>query len=319
MNRPRAVTALVLVACGLLPTPANAADGPTFTRKEDVIYGRKFGTALTMDVFTPTRGANGKAVILCVSGGWFSAHEAINAGFFNEYLKRGYTVFAVVHGSQPKFTIPEVLKDMNRAVRFIRYHAHDYGIDPDQIGITGGSAGGHLSLMQGTAGDAGDPKAADPVDRTSSRVQAVACFFPPTDFLNYGKPGEDALGRGILTDFKAPFDFHEYDKAKKCYMPVTDESKVLEIGRQIAPINHVSSDDAPTLIIHGDADKLVPIQQAKIFLEKLKDAGVETKLVVKPGAGHGWPNMLQDTTTIADWFDAHLKSGSGAAEKKAGG
>ena len=118
-------------------------------------------------------------------------------------LKRGYTVFAVVHGSQPRYTIPEIVADMNRAVRFIRYHAADYHIDPDRIGITGGSAGGHLSLMQGTAGDKGNPDAKDPIDRTSSRVQAVACFFPPTDFLNYGKPGENAVGRGILQGLQA--------------------------------------------------------------------------------------------------------------------
>src|SRR5439155_3550362 len=101
-----------------------------------------------------------------------------------EFLKRGYTVFAVVHGSQPKFTVPEILLDMHRAVRYIRSHAQDFKIEPERIGITGGSAGGHLSLMQGTAGDLGDPKARDPVERVSSRVQAVACFFPATDFLN---------------------------------------------------------------------------------------------------------------------------------------
>ena len=123
------------------------------------------------------------------------------------FSKRGYTVFAVVHGSQPRYTIPEVVADMNRAVRFIRYHAERLKIDPDRIGITGGSAGGHLSLMQGTAGNRGQPDAKDPIDRTSSRVQAVACFFPPTDFLNYGKPGENALGRGILKGFKAAVRF----------------------------------------------------------------------------------------------------------------
>ena len=77
-------------------------------------------------------------------------------------MDRGYTVFAVVHGSQPKFTIPEVLDDMHRAVRFIRHNAKKYGIDPDRLGITGGSAGGHLSLMQGTAGKAGNPKSPGP-------------------------------------------------------------------------------------------------------------------------------------------------------------
>jgi acetyl esterase/lipase len=283
------------------------ADEPSFTRKEDLIYGRKFGTALTMDVFTPKENANGAAIILAVSGGWFSAHEAISPAFFAEYTRRGYTVFAVVHGSQPKFTIPEVISDMHRAVRFIRYHTKDYAIDPDRIGITGGSAGGHLSLMQGTAGDLGNAEAKDPIERTSSRVQAVACFFPPTDFLNYGKPGEIALGRGVLSGFHAPFDFHEFDKKTNSFVPVNDEEKILAIGRQISPINHVSADDPPTLIIHGDADTLVPIQQAELIIAKFKEVGVPAELVVKPGAGHGWADMLSDVRVLADWFDEHLK------------
>jgi acetyl esterase/lipase len=287
---------------------ARADDQPAYDRKEDVIYGRKFGSALTMDVFAPRENPNGAAVIWAVSGGWFSDHNNIDKGFLDELLRRGYTVFAVVHGSQPKYTIPEVLQDMHRAVRFIRHHAKDYHIDPDRIGISGGSAGGHLSLMQGTAGTAGDSSAKDPVDRESSRVQAVGCFFPPTDFLNYGKPGEIALGCGVLKDFKAPFDFHEFDPAKKAFVPITDVGKIIEIGRQISPITHVTPDDPPTLIIHGDKDFLVPIQQAEIIVDKLKAAGVEAKLVVKQGEAHGWPNWHKDMATIADWFDAHLRA-----------
>jgi dienelactone hydrolase len=198
----------------------------------------------------------------------------------------------VVHGSQPRFTIPEIVKDMNRAVRFIRYHAKDYQIDPDRIGITGASAGGHLSLMQGTAGDTGDKSAKDPVDQVSSRVQAVGCFFPPTDFLNYGKPGEIAIGCGVLKGFKPPFDFHEQDAKTKTFVRITDMDKILEIGRQISPVYHASSDDPPTQII----------------LDKLKSSGVETKLVVKKGAAHGWPDLIKDTAIIADWFDAHLET-----------
>jgi len=144
------------------------------------------------------------------------------------------------------------------------------------------------------------------VDRASSRVQAVACFYPPTDFLNYGKEGEIALGSGVLKDFKAPFDFRELDPRTKSFVPVTDEQKRLEIGRAISPVTHASGDDPPTLIIHGDADKLVPIQQAQVLVEKLKAAGVEAKLVTKPGAAHGWPEQAKDMVTIADWFDAHL-------------
>jgi acetyl esterase/lipase len=304
---------MTLLAAGSISSPCLADGEPAFDRKVDVVYGRKDGMALTMDVITPKSGANGAAVIWIVSGGWYSSHDAINPAFVTEFLKRGYTVFAVVHGSQPRYTIPEIVKDMNRAVRFIRLHAQEYHIDADRIGVTGGSAGGHLSLMQGLAGDLGDKKAKDPVEQVSSRVQVVGCFFPPTDFLNYGKPGENAVGRGILKGFKPPFDFKKADPTTNVARPITDEAVILEIARQISPVNHVSSDDPPTLILHGDADELVPIQQAELVLDKLKSAGVETKLVVKKGAKHGWPDLLKDQAIIADWFDGHLKSHSQAS------
>jgi acetyl esterase/lipase len=298
-----AIWSLLLLAA---TAPLPAAEPPAFTRQEDVVYGRKDGMALTMDVITPKEKPNGAAIVWVISGGWFSSHDAIHPNSVAEYLKRGYTVFAVVHGSQPRYTIPDAVADLNRAVRYIRCHAKDYHIDPQRIGITGGSAGGHLSLMIGTAGDLGDPKAKDPVLQTSSRVQAVACFFPPTDFLNYGKEGEIALGVGTLTNFKAPFDFRELDPRTKSYVPITDEARRLEIGRQISPANHASKDDPPILIIHGDADKLVPIQQAQRIIGRLKEAGVTAELVTKPNVAHGWPNMGADVVTFADWFDKHL-------------
>jgi dipeptidyl aminopeptidase/acylaminoacyl peptidase len=196
---------------------------------------------------------------------------------------------------------------MHRAVRFIRHNAKKFRIDPERIGIMGGSAGGHLSLMQGTAGLPGNPKAKDPVDQASSRVQAVACFFPPTDFLNYGKKGEEALGTGTLAGFPAPFEFRTLDKGKRRFVPVSDKEERRKIGKQISPVYQVSADDAPTLIIHGDADKLVPIQQAELIVARYKEAGVPVKLVVREGAGHGWKDLQKDLTLFADWFDRHLK------------
>lgn len=181
MNRRLFVLLLVLIApLAIMAAPAaTRGDELPYTHQEDVIYGRKFGTALTMDIFKPKRETNGAAIVLAVSGGFFSSHEAINPALVLPLTNRGYTVFTVVHGSQPRYTVPEIVEDMNRAVRFIRHHAADYGIDTNRIGVTGASAGGHLSLMLGTAGSQGDPNAKDPVDRESSRVQAVACFFPP--------------------------------------------------------------------------------------------------------------------------------------------
>jgi len=302
MERPRLglLAGLVLLGMGVAVL---AADEPEVARQEDVIYGRKWGMALTMDVFTPKK-ANGAAVVWVVSGGWFSRHEGINAGAVGEYLKRGYSVFAVVHGSQPKFTIPECVEDMNRAVRFIRFHAKDYKIDPERIGITGGSAGGHLSLMIGCAGDKGEPNAKD-VEHTSSRVQAVACFFPPTDFLNWGREGNELNAKTIQDPFKPAFDFHKQDKKTGLFEPVSDEER-RDILKQISPITHVSSDDPPTLIMHGDKDRLVPIQQSELILARFKAEGVPAKLIVKEGADHGWPDIGKDTATFADWFDQYL-------------
>ncbi len=300
-------TLLALLLSSIILPQLRAAE-PNYTHQEDVIYGRKFGTALTMDVFTPKEKANGAAVILVVSGGWFSAHESINLPFAQVMIDRGYTVFAVVHGSQPKFTIPEAIADLNRAARYIRHRAADFKIDPERLGIMGGSAGGHLSLMLGMAGTAGDPAAKDPVQRQSSRVQAVACFFPPTDFLNYGKPGENAMGRGILANYRAPFDIQEFDKVKKEFIPITDEAKLEKIGKEISPVYHVTADDPPTMIVHGDADLLVPIQQAQLVIDKLKKAEVSHKLVVRKDAAHGWKDMIKDVSLFADWFDKHLKA-----------
>ena len=274
---------------------AQAQTNVDFQRTEDVIYGRKSGTALTLDVFQP-RPANGVGIILMVSGGWFSAHEFINADYFKPLLKRGYTVFTVVHGSQPKFNITEIVPDIHRAVRFIRHNAAQYGVDPNRLGITGSSAGGHLSLTLGTQGGPGDAKAKDLVDRESSTVQCVACFFPPTDFLNYSQPGEDAVGVGILKDFKAAFG------------PRSDTAEGRQkLGREISPIYFVHSNMPPILIIHGDADKLVPICQSQTFVKRCEEVGSTAKLVVREGKLHGWPEMSKDMELFGDWFDEHLR------------
>ncbi|MBM3983586.1 MAG: alpha/beta hydrolase [Planctomycetes bacterium] len=298
---------LVAAVAALTAAPAARAQEP-FTRTDDVIYGRKFGLAMTMDVFAPKdpKKANGKGIIWCVSGGWFSTKPG-GIGPGQEFVNRGYTVFAVVHGSQPKFTIPEVLDDMHRAVRFIKANAKKYNVDPDKLGIAGGSAGGHLSLMQGCAPKDGNPKDADPVNRLSSKVAAVACFYPPTDFLNYGKEGHVALGEGTLKNFRPPFDFWERDRDTNKLVVIEDAERRKAIGKQISPITHVTKDSAPALIIHGDADLLVPIQQAEVIIAKFKEHNVPCELAVRKGAGHGGPAFANDAKTLADWFDKYLK------------
>ncbi len=279
---------LALLAVG---TTLFAAD---FKRTEDIVYGRKFGTALTLDVIQPEK-PNGAGIIFMVSGGFFSSHEAINPGYYKPLLDHGYTIFAVVHGSQPRFTIPEIIEDVQRASRFIHLNAAQWGVDPDKLGVTGSSAGGHLSLTLGTRGGPGQATAKDPVDRASSAVAAVACFFPPTDFANWGAAGDDAVGFGTTIQFKPAFG------------PRSDTAESRQaLSKEISPIHFIHSNMPPTLITHGDADKLVPIYQAQIFEKRALESGNTIKIIVKPGMDHGWGGMDKDMEVFAQWFDKHL-------------
>lgn len=261
-------------------------------RIRDVIYTKHDGVALTMDVFKPAK-PNGAGIIKIISGGWKSNHNGISDG---GWPKAGYTTFVVVHGTQPRFQVEEIVADLNRAVRFVRAHAAEYGVDPQKLGVTGGSAGGHLSLMLATRGGPGDPKAADPVDRESSAVNAVACFYPPTDYLNWFEPGDNAVGIGKLAAYAAAFG----PKA------ATEEGRAA-LGKELSPIYWVHKGLPPIFIVHGDADPQVSITQSQRFLKRCHEEGVVCELVIRLGAGHGgWQEMPQDTERMTEWFDLQL-------------
>ena len=289
----------------LVTLTAQARNELTYKRTEDVIYGHKFGTALTLDVFQPAAG-NGCGVIFLVSGGWLSSRDTpnmvtISVDSIKLFLDAGYTVFAVVHGSQPKFTIPEIVQDLHRAVRFIRHNAAVYGVNPDRLGITGSSSGGQLALMIATQGGKENPNAPDPVERESSAVQAAAVFFPPTDFLNWGAPGVDAVGLDTMAGLKAAFG------------PRADTAAERQIyGKEISPAYFVTSNLPPVVIVHGDADLVVPIQQSERFIQQARQAGAPLpKLVVRQGKGHGWGKFWEskeDIQVFTDWFDRYLRN-----------
>lgn len=284
------------IFCLLLLTVTATGLRAEQTHIKDVVYRYKHGVALTMDVFVPEK-PNGIGVLWMVSGGWVSSHDNIRPDLAEPFTRRGMTVFQVVHGSQPRYTIPEIVEDIHRAVRFVRTHASRWGVDPNKIGISGGSAGGHLSLMMGAYGGPGPEDAKDPVDRASSRVQAIACLFPPTDFLNYGQEGLDATKIPV---FRVLFPaFGVTDK--------TPPEELERLARSLSPIYGDLKNMPPTLIIHGDADLLVPLQQSQRLIAKLQEHNVPCKLEVRPGKGHVWPGIEQEAEVIADWFEKYLK------------
>ena len=269
----------------------------------DVVYGYKDGLALTLDVLTPVEKAKGIGVILVSSGGWRS--DKSNVAEENESRKKrehwiqgllrgGYTIFLMRHGSGTRYHVPEMVDDIRRGVRFVRAHAAEYGVDPNHIGITSGSSGGHLSLMVGMTGDDGNPDSKDPIERVSSRTQAVVAWFPPTDLINWGKEG----------------GYKNIEKLRpNLFKELFGEIKDVEAQlKSISPIEFVSPDDPPVLLIHGDRDITVPLQQSQIFKVKYEGANLPVKLIVHPKGGHTyWPGIMDDYPAVWEWFDKYLK------------
>jgi acetyl esterase/lipase len=312
------VISAVLAIQVALPTTAVAGE---YDHEKDVVYGYKDGMALVMDVFTPTGQLNGAGVIQVVAGGMTSnprwTHGAVKRPSVQALLEKGYVVFAVAHSSQPKYSADEIVADISRAVRFIRHHAEGFYIHPQRIGITGGSSGGQVSLYAATAPPPPNPEAEDLVDRESSGIQAVVVFFPGTDMANFGSPGTTIVQHFHSLDYRidAAFDFHRWDNETKRFERVIDPELRLEIFRQNSPIAHVNAGDPPVLLFHGDRDKLVPIQQSRLFVERLKEAGIPHKLIVAEGEGHGWKLPLENQfEEITGWFDRYLLPGVKGAE-----
>ncbi|MEN6423844.1 MAG: alpha/beta hydrolase [Phycisphaerales bacterium] len=268
---------------------------PRFERGARVVYTQRQGRDLTFDTFRPSR-PNGLGVVVMVSGGWRSGPDDFRSWMAAPLLRRGYTIFAVSHLSQPQATVMEIVEDVNRGVRFIRHHAREYGVDPNRLGVVGGSAGGHLSLMLATRGGPGPADAADPVDRESSVVQAVAIFFPVTDLLNLGASTENPGDGGPPKSFVKAFG-----------PQATDMAAWKQIGREMSPIYHVTAGLPPILILHGGADTLVPLEQSERFVARVREAGGTVQLIVRPGKQHGWLTMVWDIRRFADWFDRHLQ------------
>jgi acetyl esterase/lipase len=248
--------------------------------EKNVVYGMYSGLALLMDVHYPDK-PNGFGVIFIMGSGWHMP-LAYNAGplkdraattqYLEKLIEAGYTVFAINHRAAPRFRYPAAVDDAQRAVRFVRHHAKEYGIDPGRIGGMGGSSGGHLVSMLGALDGRGNPDDPDPVNRHSSRLQCVVAAAAPSDL---GRIKTES-GLMAITSFVG-MPLRETNPAAAEY----------KTYKEASPLTHVSADDAPYLLIQGDADRTVPFEQSELMETALRKAGVEVRLIRIPGGGHG--------------------------------
>ena len=258
------------------------------------MFGRKDGLALTMDVFAPAR-ANGLGLIFLVSGGFASNPDMVRPWTYGPLVARGFTVFAAAHGSLPRYTLDEIHADVHRAVRWVRANALTWRIDPERLGVYGVSSGGHLTLMLATRGGSGDPGAADPVDTISSAVQAAACFCPPSDYANYGRPGCNAVLDGPIPWLRPGFG------------PAGQTEEGCRTAAGIhSPLRYIHAGMPPVWILHGASDTVVPAEQSVRFAERARAAGATVDLEIRPGRDHDWSEPIAEMDRLAGWFGQRL-------------
>lgn len=292
----RAVLALSLLAAGP-PVFAQPKPPPGVEAHRDLAYG-PHKERHTLDVFTPKSDKPTPLVIWIHGGAWQQGSK--NGGNpATRLLEKGYAVAAINYRLSHHAVFPAQIEDCKAAVRFLRANARKFNLNPDAFGAWGASAGGHLVALLGTGGDVkelegdvGDHKG------VSSRVQAVCDFYGPTDLT---KMAEQEKVKGKI-DHNSPTS----PESKLVGGPIQQNK---EKAAKANPITFVTKDDPPVLMLHGDADPLVPLGQSEILLDALKKAGVEAELVVIKGGGHGGAGFgtPEMSAKVAAFFDKHLK------------
>ena len=298
-TRSRACIAILLGLLPQVPLSAQPELENAASVDRNVIYGMYSGLALVMDVYHPAN-PNGHGIIQISGSGWTRpmgydarvlSHQSHVENDGEPLLAAGYTVFAISHRATPRFQYPSQVEDVQRAVRYVRFHANRFGIDPDKIGALGGSSGGHLASMLGVLdGDEHRPDQS-PINQLNAKVQCVVARAAPSNFIN----GQDA----------------------NYFVGVREKERTVEgsvehaIATEASPLTHVTADDAPILLVHGDADATVDFSQSEIMHAKLRSSGVPSKLIRVENGGHGFnfgghkpPDI--DKIQIA-WFDKHLR------------
>jgi acetyl esterase/lipase len=259
------------------------------TVAKDITYCTVDGVELKMDVYYPSENIGRFPVTMYVhGGGWSSGDKAQGAGVveISELQQAGFLVVSVNYRLAPEYEFPAMIEDVKCAVRSLRAHADEYNLDPNRIGVWGGSAGGHLVNLLGTTDESAGFDVGEYLEY-SSRVQAVVDMFGPADLTVQFEGGYESASR-VFGGFDAAL---------------------------ASPVTYVTADDPPFLMLHGEKDALVPIEQSEILLAALQAAGVPAELVPVANAGHSFkpnggqisPSRKEITQLVVTFFEETLK------------
>jgi acetyl esterase/lipase len=282
-----------ILILGLISPTAHAAEEPKPTTERDLVYTKAGSTELKLDLARPAQGEGPFPAILVIHGGaWRGGDKGQVGPVLLEFAQNGYVAVSPQYRLCPKEVFPAQVHDVKAAVRWTKVNAKKYRIDPDRIGAIGFSAGGHLALMLGVTGPDDGLEGDISAGATDSRVKAVVNYFGPTDLGAKDIP--DASKR-LVKDFLG---------ASAAEKP--------ELAAKASPRTYVSKDDAPILTFQGTKDPLVPYTQAIELAEAMTAAGVQGRVELLVGAGHGWgvTEMQHTRDQSFRFFDEYLKAGA---------
>ncbi|MCP5539884.1 MAG: alpha/beta hydrolase [Akkermansiaceae bacterium] len=270
----KALLPAVLGLIALGPAPLGAQQARPEPNFKDVVYGSENPASQRLDVYLAKSDdpAPKPTMIYLHGGGWRAGSKAPIPAFLARGVAEGWlSVVAIEYRFTDIAPHPAQVNDCVRGIQFARSKAKEWNLDPRRFGVTGGSAGGHLSLWIGLHDDAAKPDDADPVRRESSRVSCVVDFAGPSDWGLLGTIDHKHPAYRQLLGYEPGTPAAEMDAAKKS---------------DVSPVTFVSKDDPPVIVFHGDADDIVPIEHAKNVASLLEKSGVPVELFIVPGGKH---------------------------------
>ena len=265
---------LILSVCFLASTSSSLlAQAPDSSpTHKDVAYDDAH-VAQKMDIYLVESDKPMPVMVYIHGGGWRGGSKNHVPDWLMNAVREGWlSVVSVEYRFTDVAPHPAQVNDCMRAIQFVRHNAADWNIDPQRIGVTGGSAGGHLSLWVALHDDAANADSNDPVERHSSRVACAVSFAGPTDW-------------SLLSELEHT---HPAFRQLLGYEPGTPADEMdAKAKKDVSPISFVSQDDPPVMQVHGDKDDIVPLKHARNMHERLKGVGVKSELVIIEGANHG--------------------------------
>jgi acetyl esterase/lipase len=273
----------------------------TVVQRRDIAYVADGHERQKLDLYFPKDRTSAPlpVVIWVHGGGWQNGNRYPCPALF--LTEAGYAVASLGYRLSDEAIFPAQIHDCKAAIRFLRSHAEEYGIDPQQFGVWGSSAGGHLVALLGTSGNAPELEGTPGATSTSSEVQAVCDYFGPTNLLKMASQS----GANSRIDHDAPGS----PESKLLGGPLQQQ---VELAGKANPMAYIDGGDPPFLIVHGDEDPLVPNQQSRMLFDALRAAKVSAELVIVPGGQHGPFREPEQLQRVRTFFDQHLKP---AAEK----